>query len=84
MNNKIIAVEITGEHIIKGIGGNGYVVDHNHLYIRVQSNDTYNWTTLGFCFPKTEKGRLQAIKHALLISAENGNVTVFENGYGIK
>lgn len=57
MKKHIIAVEITGEHIIKGVGGNGYVVDHDHLYIRVQMSDTYNWKVLGFCFPKTEPGR---------------------------
>lgn len=92
MKKHIIAVEVTGEHIIKGIGGKGYFVDHDHLYIRVQMSDTYNWETLGFIFPKTETGRKAALNRAHYIATNNTNILmnngleipVFENGYGVK
>lgn len=42
MKKHIIVVEVTGEHIIKGTGGNGYVVDHKHLYIRYKWLDKLN------------------------------------------
>lgn len=92
MKKHIIAVEVTGEHIIKGIGGKGYFVDHDHLYIRVQMSDTYNWETLGFIFPKTETGRKAALNRAHYIATNNTNILmndglkipVYENGYGIE
>lgn len=89
MKKHIIAVEVIGERIIKGIGDKGYFVDHNHFYIRVQMSDTYNWETLGFIFPKTETGFKAALNRANYIATNNTNILmnngveipVFENGY---
>lgn len=91
MKNHIIAVEVTGERIIKCIGG-GYKVDHDHLYIRVQMSDSYKWKYLGFIFPKNEKGRKEAVNRAHYIATNNTNILynkgdiipVFENGYDIQ
>ena len=89
MTKHIIAVEVVGEHIIKT--ENGFKVDHDNLYIRVQMSDSYNWKVLDFVYPKDETGRKAAINRARYIATNNTNILanngfeipVFGNGYGI-
>lgn len=89
MKKHIIAVEVTGERIIKN--GTNLYVDHDHLYIRVQMSDSYTWQYLDFVYPKNEFGRKAALNRAHYIAYNNTNILlnngieipVFENGYGI-
>lgn len=90
MKKHIIAVEVTGERIIKN--DNKVYVDHEHLYIRVQMSDTLSWEYLDFVYPKNDTGHKSAVNRAHYIANNNTNILlnncveipVFENGYGIQ
>lgn len=86
MKKHIIAVEVTGERIIKN--GTNHYVDHDHLFIRVQMSN-FTWQYTDFVYPKNEVGLKSALNRAHYIAYNNTNllmnngieIPVFENGY---
>ena len=77
MKKHIVALQIVSEHIIKT--ATGFKVDKEHYLIRAQISDSLNWETLGFIFPKNEKGLKEVVNRAHYIATNNTNILMNDN-----